>query len=127
MPSFACHRYLRLTLVALYAIATAIVGATSPTNASFTVTEREIVLPGGQVAALCHTTGADDDSTLPGDGDHRSCCAACVIAGAPGLVVPLQFELSLARRGKAVEAGFIVSERRAIQLRRPMSRGPPVA
>lgn len=127
MKSFARHRYVRLTLIVLYAMAMALVGAASPTNRSFTVSEREIVLPGGQIAAFCHTTGTTDDNTLPGDGDHRSCCAACVIAGAPGLVALLQSEFPLPRQGKAVEAGFIVSERSAIQLRRPTSRGPPTA
>lgn len=127
MPSFVCHRASRLTLIALYAIATVLFAATLPTNAPFTASEREIVLPGGQIAALCHTDRDAQGSHSPDEPDHRSCCAACVIAAAPGLVASLVHEMSLPRAGRAVEAGFVVSERSTIQLLRPTSRGPPLA
>lgn len=129
MRSFASRRALRITLIVLYTMATAFVAVSLPTRAAFSVSEPGVVLPGGQVAVLCHP---DDAGGLPGgdlpDGaDHRACCSACLFAGAPGLPSLFDTSTSLPLKGHTVEAGFVVSERIAIELLRPASRGPPQA
>lgn len=129
MPSFTRHRAFRLTLIALYAIGAVLVAAALPVRTSFAVGNAATSLPGGLVAAFCHSDaeGGAGDGKAPDHTDHRSCCAACLVAGAPGLDAILVSTLCLPRVGSAVEAGFIVSERITIELPHPTSRGPPLA
>lgn len=124
MSSTATIRTLRLSLIALYALASVLFGVAMPTRAADQV--NGLQLPGGEIAAFCHS---DPSAPQPSDDSdrHADCCAACVVAATPGLAARFDFDLLLPAAGSPVEAGFVRTYRTSVWRLDPSSRGPPRA
>jgi hypothetical protein len=124
MSSTPATRALHLSLIALYTLATVLFGAVMPTHAADQVAG--VQLPGGEIAAFCHTK--TDTSQPSDDGDRRTdCCVACVLAVAPGLGARFDADLRLPIAGQPVQAGIARTYRTSLWRADPTSRGPPRA